>query len=92
MAYAKNFNYDQGDKDILRIENLSVVTSFGKVNCRQVREVIFEKWTVLFEHLNNGTVLFIAGIHGDEDGTLGDFANSVQQMMNQVIIRLNALI
>ena len=35
MAYAKSFNYDQGDKDILRLENLSVVTSFGKVNCRQ---------------------------------------------------------
>ena len=73
MAYAKSFNDDEG---ILCIENLSIVTSIGEVDVIQVREVIRDKWKVLFEHLNNGTVLFIAGIHGKKDGTLGDFSHS----------------
>ena len=87
MAYAKSSTENFIGWDF-RIENLSIVTSIGKVNARQVREVIIDKWDVLFEHLNNGTVLFIAGIHGNEDGTLGDFSRSVEQMMNQVKIGL----
>ena len=79
MAYAPNLT--QG---IVRIENLSMITSIGEIDARQVREVIFEKWSLISKLLHNSILLFIAGIHGKEDGTFGDFEDSCRAMMNQV--------
>ena len=79
MAYAPSFT-----KGVLRIENLSVITSLGEVDCRQVREVIVQKWPELSQELYDGTILFIAGVHGQESGKLGDFEDSCRHMMSQV--------
>ena len=70
--------------DVLRAEMLAVVTAFDMVNARQVREMIRQKWDQISTHLDNGTLLFIMGIHGSNDGTLGPRVGNIKTMKNQV--------
>ena len=75
--------------DVLRAEMLAVVTAFDRVNARQVREMIRLKWREISDHLNNGTMLFIMGVHGLEDGQLGPREGNIKTMKNQVKCYLN---
>ena len=70
--------------DVLRAEMLAVVTAFDMVNARQVREMIRLRWREISNHLNNGTMLFIMGVHGMEDGQLGPREGNIKTMRNQV--------
>ena len=71
-------------EDVLRAETLAVVTAFDTVNARQVRELIRKKWGQLGVQLKNGLLLFIMGIHGLENGTLGSPEPNIKTMQNQV--------
>ena len=70
--------------DVLRAEMLAIVSAFDMVNARQVREMLRLRWDEISAHLENGTMLFIMGIHGNEDGKLGERENNIRTMQNQV--------
>ena len=70
--------------DMLRAEMLAIVSAFDMVNARQVREMIRLRWNEIRAYLDNGTLLFIMGIHGSKDGKLGDQVSNIQTMKNQV--------
>ena len=70
--------------DVLRAEMLTIVSAYDMVNARQVREMLRLRWDEISVYLENGTILFIMGIHGSKDGTLGDQVENIQTMKNQV--------
>ena len=70
--------------DVLRAEMLAIVSAYDMVNARQVREMLRLKWDAISAYLENGTMLFIMGVHGSKDGTLGDQIENIQTMKNQV--------
>ena len=72
--------------DVLRADNLAVVTAFDMVNARQVRELLRTRWKEISVQMDNKTMLFLMGIHGSKDGNLGPLENNVQTMKNQVQI------
>ena len=70
--------------DVLRAEMLAIVSAFDMVNARQVREMLRLRWSEISAHLDNGTMLFIMGVHGSSDGKLGDKIETIKTMQNQV--------
>ena len=75
--------------DVIRAEMLAIVSAFDMINARQVREMLRLRWDEMSAYLENGTMLFIMGIHGSTDGTLGDKIDNIQTMKNQVKILVN---
>ena len=63
---------------------LAIVSAFDMVNARQVREMLRLRWSEISAHLDNGTMLFLMGIHGNEDGKLGERIGNIRTMQNQV--------
>ena len=70
--------------DVLRAEMYAIVSAFDMVNARQVREMLRLRWGEISAHLDNGTMLFIMGVHGMEDGNLGPREGNIKTMQNQV--------
>ena len=68
----------------IRAEKLAIFTSAEEVEVREFREFLVEKWKTLSAGLDNGTILFIAGVHGTDDGKLGPRADSIETLKKQV--------
>ena len=68
---------------VLQIEKLTIFSSNNEVDEWQIREFFHEKWDFLSQRLDNGTLLFMTGVHGTEDGKLGKFADSLDTMIRQ---------
>ena len=75
---AKNFT--QG---VISVEKLAILCASEKVNEWQIREFFIEKWKLLSSHLDHGTILFIAGMHGKADGQLDEDVDSLETMVRQ---------
>ena len=68
------------------IDKLAVITFDDPVNEMEFRRYLKRNWANLTLGLNDGsTILFIAGIHGEDTGKLGP-AESIQTLKNQVKI------
>ena len=68
------------------IEKLAVITFDEPVNEIEFRKYVIRNWNDLTLGLNDGsTILFIAGVHGENTGKLGP-AESIQTLKNQVRI------
>ena len=67
----------------IRAEKLAIFTSTEEITVREFREFLVEKWHILSAGLDNGTILFIAGVHGTNEGKLGDPANNLETMKKQ---------
>ena len=66
------------------IEKLAVITFDDIVNEMEFRRYLKRNWKTLTLGLNDGsTILFIAGIHGEDTGKLGPI-ESIQTLKNQV--------
>ena len=66
------------------IEKLAVITFDDPVNEMEFRRYLKRNWEALTLGLNDGsTILFIAGIHGEDTGKLGPI-ESIQTLKNQV--------
>ena len=74
-------SFSQG---VIRAEKLAIFTSSQEVDERQIREFFLERWDFLSQGLDNGTILFLAGVHGTEDGRVVEFADSFENMILQV--------
>ena len=68
----------------IRTEKCSVITFSDEVNAIDVRNYLIEAWPRLTKNLENATMLFISGVHGSEDGQLGDKSDGCEEMQNQV--------
>ena len=68
----------------LFVEKQTIIAGLDTINPRQVRELIRKKWNFISDKLDGGVMLFIAGMHGTEDGKLGDQTESVENMKLQV--------
>ena len=68
------------------IDKLAVITFDEPVNEIEFRKYLIRNWNDLTLGLNNGsTILFVAGVHGEDTGKLGP-AESIQTLKNQVRI------
>ena len=74
-------SFSQG---VIRAEKLAIFTSSKEVDEFQIREFFLERWDFLSQGLDNGTMLFLAGVHGTEDGKVGENSDSLETMMRQV--------
>ena len=73
-------------EDKIVIEKLAVITFDDVVTEMAFRRYLIRTWEALTLGLNDGsTILFIAGIHGEDTGKLGP-AESIETLKNQVKI------
>lgn len=74
-------SFSQG---VIRAEKLAIFTSSKEVDEFQIREFFLERWDFLSQGLDNGTMLFLAGVHGTKDGKVGEISDSLETMIRQV--------
>ena len=74
-------SFNQG---VIRAEKLAIFTSSKEVDEFQIREFFLQRWDLLSQGLDNGTMLFLAGVHGTEEGKVVEDADSLETMMRQV--------
>ena len=73
-------------EDKIVIEKLSVITFDDQVNEIEFRKYLIRNWKTLTLGLNDGsTILFIAGVHGEDTGKLGP-VTSIDTLKFQVRI------
>ena len=53
-------------------DKLTIFTSSKTVDPPEIRKYIINHWDEISVRLENATVLFIGGVHGDPNGALGD--------------------
>ena len=75
-------------KGVIRVEKLAIFTSSQEVDEFQIREFFLARWDFLSQGLDNGTMLFLAGVHGTEDGKVVEVADSLETMIRQVFEKL----
>ena len=67
----------------LHVEKLAILSSNIETNEREIRKYIANEWETLTKGLQNAIILFIAGVHGLEDGRLSEPAKSVERLQEQ---------
>ena len=64
-------------------EKLAVFTFNDVISEPEFRRYFIDKWETLTQQMENSTILFIGGIHGDKKGNLGPNENIIS-LTNQV--------
>ena len=64
-------------------DKLAIFTFNDEIDERQVRIYFIKNWETLTLGMDGATILFMAGIHGQETGNLGPREN-IQSLKNQV--------
>ena len=67
----------------LNVEKLAILSSNIKTNEGEIRRYIAQEWWTLTKELTNAIILFIAGVHGLEDGRLSGPAESIEELKKQ---------
>ena len=67
------------------IEKSAVITFDNEVAEMAFRRYMKNNWDNLTKGLNNSTILFLAGVHGEDSGKLGP-NEDIQTLKNQVRI------
>ena len=70
------------------IEKSAVITFDNEVDEMAFRRYMKNNWENLTLGLKNSTILFLAGVHGEDSGELGD-NEDIQTLKNQVRINPN---
>ena len=68
----------------VHVEKLAIYSANGKINEREIRNYIIERWEEITKGMNDASILFMAGVHGSEKGTFKEKAGSFENIMNQV--------
>ena len=80
------FSRRQPIEERIVIDKLAVITFDEPVNEIEFRKYLIKNWNDLTLGLNDGsTILFIAGVHGEDTGKLGP-AESIETLKSQVRI------
>ena len=69
---------------MIHAEKLAIFSAYAEVNEREVRNYLIEKWETITQGMNDSTMLFMAGIHGSDQGTIGPKARSLEIMKVQI--------
>ena len=69
--------------EIVHADKLAIFSCNDEIGEIDIRHYFIKNWKTLTIGLDNSTILFIAGIHGDESGKL-DENEDIQQLKNQV--------
>ena len=72
----------------LQVEKLAILSSNIETNEGQIRRYIVKEWWTLTYGLKDATILFIAGVHGLQDGNLGNPEESVAELKHQFLTLL----
>ena len=68
----------------------AVLLNRKEIQAREWRNYIINNWNTLTEHLNNATILIIAGRHGKQSGAIGPKDDSLfETHQKQVKAELN---
>ena len=76
---------DKIEDDYFISDKLTIFTCDGQVNEQDLRTYMINNWRTITKNLYNSKILFLAGVHGGEDGTLGDNID-MEDLKNQVIL------
>ena len=68
----------------MHAEKLAIFSAYAEINEREVRNYLIEKWETITEGMNDSTMLFMAGIHGSDQGKIGPKARSLETMKVQI--------
>ena len=66
----------EDDGDFIVLKN-AILLNRREVAAREWRNFILENWQKLTEHLENATILMIAGRHGKESGDIGPYQDTL---------------
>lgn len=72
------------EEDIIHIENLAIFSLKGQIAVREVRNYVIDHWPAMTKGMDNSTMLFMAGVHGSDEGKFGPKANSYENMKTQM--------
>ena len=69
-----------------KCEALSIFTCKNNttLGAKDLRLYFKKHWQTIFKGIKDSTILFIAGVHGEEDGKLGDCAHNLKSIEKQV--------
>ena len=70
--------------DNIHVEKFAIYLAKAKINEREIRNYVIERWADITKGMKNATILFMAGVHGTEKGTSSKKAGSFQNIINQV--------
>ena len=59
------------------IEKNAVLLNKKEIQAREWRNYIINNWDTLTEHLENATILIIAGRHGKRSGAIGPYEDTL---------------
>ena len=68
----------------IKSDKLTIFTASKTVEAPEIRKYIIKHWKEISVGLDNSTVLFMGGVHGGASGYIGDDANNMGQIENQV--------
>ena len=68
----------------IKTDQLTIFTAEKPVDAPEIRKYIIKNWKKISVRLDNYTVLFIGGVHGGKSGNLGENANNMGSIKNQV--------
>ena len=71
-------------EELYKSDKLTIFTTKTEVDPLNFREYIIKHWKDITKGLENSTILFLAGVHGSEDGKLGG-VYEIRNIKNQVI-------
>ena len=74
------------EDETFNCEALSIFTCKHNttLGAKDVRKYFQTHWRRIFQNMKNSTILFIAGVHGTDDGKLGDPVGNLTSLKNQV--------
>ena len=70
----------------IKTDQLTIFTAEMPVEAPEIRKYIIKNWKKISVRLDNSTVLFIGGVHGGKSGNLGENANNMGSIKNQVSV------
>ena len=73
-------------EDYFKSDKLTIFTCNATVTEVDLRDYMIQNWKTITKNLDNSKILFLAGVHGGKDGTLGE-KESIQSLKNQVILQ-----
>ena len=69
----------------LQCDKLTIISAKNETNELKVQKYVIKNWNALTKGMENSTILFMGGAHGDAEGNLTKNEN-IQTLKNQVSI------
>ena len=74
------------DNRYFKCDKHTIFTCKDEATEVDLRSYMIQNWKTITKNLDNSTILFLAGVHGGKDGTLGE-KEPIKYLKNQVILQ-----